>query len=82
MKLKYDGIIMDVDIIGGFKLEKAEYAVCSYLDSEKNCKIVIVQVFKNGNTIKTRAVPEKDIDMVITKYKEIEKYLLGGNENE
>lgn len=82
MKLKYNGIKMDVDIMGGFKIDTHEYAVCSYMDSENNFKVIIVEILRDGDNIKTKNIPEKYIDMVISKYEEIKNFLLGGNKYE
>jgi len=70
---------MDIDILGSFKISENEYAVGSYEDSKNNCKIVILEILRDGENIKVKPISKKDKDNVLAKYKEIEKYLLGGN---
>jgi len=82
MRINYDGIDIDVDIIGGFKIETNEYAVCSYVDSGNNYKIVILQVVRNGDDIQVKNIPNDEMDLVLSKYKEIEKEMLEGDGNE
>lgn len=79
MKFKYKDLKMDVNPIGTFNIDSHEYVVCTYKDSEKNCKIVILETVKVGKKIKTKDIPKKDVDMVINKFNEIKKELLGGD---
>ena len=79
MKFKYKNLKMDVNPIGTFNIDTHEYVVCSYMDSEKNCKIVILEIVKNGKKIKTKDIPKEDVDMVINKFNEIKSQLLGGD---
>ena len=76
MKINYNNILVDTEIIGGFKINDKEYAVLSYIDSNHNAKIVIVEVYKNGNQLEPREIPEDEMDFVLEKYKEIESKLL------
>ena len=76
MKINYNNILVDTEIIGGFKINDKEYAVLSYIDSDNNAKIVIVEVYKNGNQLEPREIPEDEMDFVLEKYKEIESKLL------
>lgn len=82
MKLQYDGLIIDSEIIGGFKINEKEYAVCSYADSNNNYKIVIVEVVRDGKELKTKKIPADEIDFVLSRYKELEKEILGGENYE
>ena len=75
MKFEYNNKIIDVKVIGGFKLNKKEYAVCSY-DDKENSKIVILEIYKENDIIKTRKIPKEDINIVFNKYKEIEEKIL------
>ena len=76
MKINYNDKLVDTEIIGGFKINNKEYAVLSYIDSDDNAKIVIVEVYKNGNQLEPKDIPEDEIDFVLEKYKEIESKLL------
>ena len=76
MKINYNNILVDTEIIGGFKINDKEYAVLSYIDSDNNAKIVIIEVYKNGNQLEPREIPEDEMDFVLEKYKEIESKLL------
>ena len=76
MKINYNNKLVDTEIIGGFKINNKEYAVLSYIDSDDNAKIVIVEVYKNGNQLEPKDIPENEIDFVLEKYKEIESKLL------
>lgn len=78
MKIEYNNMIVDVDVIGGFKINNKEYAVCSYSDSNDNYKIVIVEVIRDSNGIGTRNIPSDEIDFVYEAYKKIESELLDG----
>lgn len=79
MKINCRGLNVDVEIIGGFKLNNKEYAVCSYADSDDVYKIVIVEVFRNGDKFETREIPDNEVELVLEKYKEIENQILGGD---
>lgn len=76
MKINYNNTLVDTEIIGGFKINEKEYAVLSYIDSNNNAKIVIVEVYKNGDKLEPKDIPENEIDFVLEKYKEIESKLL------
>ena len=76
MKINYNNTLVDTEIIGGFKINEKEYAVLSYIDSNNNAKIVIVEVYKNGDKLEPKDIPEDEIDLVLEKYKEIESKLL------
>jgi len=76
MKINYNNTLVDTEIIGGFKINEKEYAVLSYIDSNNNAKIVIVEVYKNGDKLEPKDIPEDEIDFVLEKYKEIESKLL------
>lgn len=76
MKINYNNTLVDTEIIGGFKINDKEYAVLSYIDSNDNNKIVIVEVYKNGDKLEPKDIPENEIDFVLEKYKEIESKLL------
>ena len=82
MIINYEGMEISVQIIGGFKIEEKEYAVCSYVDSNENYKIVIVQVVRSGNDMQVKNIPNEDMDFVISKYNEIKAKLLEGDNNE
>jgi hypothetical protein len=79
MKINYEGLDIDVEIIGGFKFNNKEYAVCSYADAAEIYKIVIVEFFKNGDKFEIREIPDNEFDLVLEKYKEIEMQILGGD---
>ena len=76
MKINYNNTLVDTEIIGGFKINDKEYAVLSYIDSNDNNKLVIVEVYKNGDKLEPKDIPEDEIDFVLEKYKEIESKLL------
>ena len=76
MKINYNNTLVDTEIIGGFKINDKEYAVLSYIDSNDNAKIVIVEVYKNGDKLEPKDIPENEINFVLEKYKEIESKLL------
>lgn len=81
MRIEYDNMLVDTEIIGGFKINDKEYAVCSYADTNQNYKIVIVEVVKNGDEIITKNIPNEEIDLVLETYKKIENKLLEGDNN-
>lgn len=81
MKIEYDNKSINTEVIGGFKINEKEYAVCSYDDGDANYKIVIVEVFREGDKIVTKNIPNEDMDLVLKTYKEIEDKLLGGDNN-
>ena len=76
MKINYNNTLVDTEIIGGFKINEKEYAVLSYIDSNNNAKIVIVEVYRNKDKLEPKDIPENEIDFVLEKYKEIESKLL------
>ena len=76
MKINYNNTLVDTEIIGGFKINDKEYAVLSYIDSNDNAKIVIVEVYKNRDKLEPKDIPENEINFVLEKYKEIESKLL------
>ena len=76
MKINYNNKLVDTEIIGGFKINQKEYAVLSYIDSDNNAKIVIVEIYRNGEKLEPRDIPENEINLVLEKYKEIESKLL------
>ena len=76
MKINYNNTLVDTEIIGGFKINDKEYAVLSYIDSNNNAKIVIVEVYRNKDKLEPKDIPENEIDFVLEKYKEIESKLL------
>lgn len=82
MRLELDGITIDTDVIGGFKINEHEYAVCSYVDSLNNSKIVIVEVIRNGENITTKDIPENEYDYVLATYTNIEEKILEGDDYE
>ena len=81
MKIEYDNRIVDVEVIGGFKINQKEYAVCSYKDSDENYKIILVEVVRDGNNITTKNIPNDEIDLVLKTYRKIENKILGGDIN-
>ncbi len=75
LEVEYNGIKMKADILGEFKVEDKEYAVCSYEDDQDNHKIVIVQIEKKEGIYYTKDIPDEDIDKVLSYYNEIKKKL-------
>lgn len=82
MKLNYNNTIIDVEVIGGFKINEHEYSVCSYEDEFNKYKIVIVEIQREGEDIKVKDIPEEEMELVMSTYKEIESKLLEGEDNE
>ena len=82
MKIEYNNKIVDVEIIGGFKVNQKEYAVCSYEDSDDVYKIIIVEVVRDGGSITTKNIPNDEIDLVLETYRKIENKILDGGVNE
>lgn len=82
MKINYSGLNIDVEIIGGFKLNDKDYAVCSYADSSDNYKIVIVETVRTGDKIEVKEIPDNEINVVLDRYRELEKHILGGDHGE
>lgn len=82
MRLEIDNLVLETELIGGFKINNHEYAVCFYIDSDNNSKIVIVEVIRNGNEVQTRNIPSEEVDFVLARYKEIEEKMLIGEMNE
>ena len=76
MKINYNNTLIDAQIIGGFKINEKEYAVLSYIDSNDNAKIVIVEIYRNGNNLEPREIPENEIEFVLEKYKELETKIM------
>ena len=76
MEINYNDTIIKTEIIGGFKINEKEYAVLSYIDSNEIAKIVIVEVYRNGNELKPRKIPKDEIDFVLEKYKELESKIM------
>ena len=76
MEINYNNTIIETEIIGGFKINQKEYAVLSYIDSNEIAKIVIVEVYRNGNELKSREIPKDEIDFVLEKYKELESKIM------
>ena len=82
MKIDYENLIIDTEIIGGFKIDEKEYAVLSYIDSNENAKIVIVEVYRNKDKLEAKNIKEEEMDLVLQKYREIESKLLEVSNNE
>ena len=82
MKINIGELNGDIEIIGGFELNGKEYAVCSYIGVDEVSKIVIVETYKEGDNIKVKEIPADEMSLVLSAYKEIEKKLLGDEENE
>ena len=76
MRIKYDNLGIDVEIIGGFRINEKEYAVCLYDDSDKNSKIVIVELIKENGDVHVKDIPEDEIDFVLSQYEKIEKAIM------
>lgn len=82
MNLEINGNVISTDLIGGFKVNEHEYAVCSYVDSDGNSKIVITEIVKDGDKVKAKDIPKEDMEFVLARYKEFEAKLLEGDMNE
>ena len=76
MKVNYNGIQMEANLIGKFKIDKAEYAVCSYEDDKNNNKIIIFQIEEKDGKIITKDIPQSDIEKVKKCFEEIKEKLL------
>lgn len=77
MKLNYNGTMIDTEIIGGFKINQKEYCVCTYGDGNNNYKIIIMEIIRENNNFKVKEIPKEEIEIVYSKYKEIEETLGG-----
>ncbi len=75
MEIEYNGIKMNVDIMGEFKVDENEYAVCSYEDDQDNYKVIIVQVEKVDGKYITKDIPDEEVDKVTEAYKAIKAKL-------
>lgn len=75
MELEYNGVKITVDIMGEFKVEENEYAVCSYEDDQDNHKIVIVQVEKADEKYIAKDIPDEEVDKVMETYEAIKAKL-------
>lgn len=76
MKVDYNGLNIESDIIGGFKIQDKEYVVTSYADSGENYKIVILQVIKDENGKKAINVPDEDIELVTETFNNIKESIM------
>ena len=76
MKIEYNGRLIDANIIGEFKINEKEYVVTSYADDQEEYKIVILQVIRNGEEVKTINVPDEDIEEVLSTYESIKNSLM------
>ena len=81
MKIEFNDVVVDAEIIGGFKIGEKEYAVCSYADSNENYKIVISEIVRDNGVIMTKNIPNEEMDLVLETYRKIEDKLLGGDNN-
>ena len=81
MKIEYENMTVDAEVIGGFKINEKEYAVCSYEDTNENYKIVIVEVLRDGERIITKDIPNEEMNLVLETYRKIEDKLLEGENN-
>ena len=82
MKIEYNGTNIEVNIIGEFKVEEKNYIVTSYADENNNYKIVILQLIKDGSSIKAVNVKEEDIEKVRNAYEEIKNTLMEDEDEE
>jgi len=80
LRIERDGVVIDANIIGNFKINEREFSVCSYVDSEANAKIIIIEIERVGSNIITKDIPDEDMEFVLDKYKEIESILLESGE--
>ena len=80
MEIEYNGELIRVDVIGGFKIEDKEYAVCSYVDTQENYKIAIVQVRRDSEGIHAMDIPSEDIEKVTKYYEEIKNKIMEDGE--
>ena len=76
MKIEYNGRLIEANIIGEFKINEKEYVVTSYADDQEEYKIVILQVIRNGEEVKTINVPDEDIEEVLSTYESIKNSLM------
>lgn len=76
MKIEYNGKLIEANIIGEFKINEKEYVVTSYVDDQEEYKIVILQVIRNGEEVKTINVPDEDIEEVLSTYESIKNSLM------
>lgn len=82
MKIEYNGTNIEVNIIGEFKIEEKNYIVTSYADENNNYKIVILQLIKDGSSIRAVNVKEEDIEKVRNAYEEIKNTLMEDEDEE
>ena len=76
MEIDFEGVKVKANIIGGFQIDEKQYAVCSYEDELNNCKIIILQTETDVDTIKTKEIPEEDVDKVMNVYEKIKKEIM------
>ena len=76
MEIEFEGVKVKANIIGGFQIDEKQYAVCSYEDELNNCKIIILQTETDVDTIKTKEIPEEDVDKVMNVYEKIKKEIM------
>ena len=76
MEVNYNGLNIESEIIGGFKIEDKEYVVTSYADDASNCKIVILQLIRDENGVKAVNVPDEDIEKVTAVFNEVKETIM------
>ena len=76
MKVNYNGLEIEVSIIGRFKINDNEYMVCDYIEKD-NSKIVIFQIVSEDGKVCVKDIPFDDRELVIEAYMKIQDCFLG-----
>lgn len=86
MNVNYNNKDVNVEIIGGFKIEdlNKEYVLCSFDDNKDSDKeaVVICEIERENDIVTLRDIPQEETDMVLLFYKTVKSDLLGSDNNE
>lgn len=78
MKYIYNNKEIEVDVIGGFKIEELnkEYVLCVYDDDKKNDKVMIsIMEICDGELV---SIPNEEKEIVFSFYQSFKESIIGG----
>lgn len=78
MKYIYNNKEIEVDVIGGFKIEELnkEYVLCVYDDDKKNDKVMIsIMEICDGELV---SIPNEEKEIVLSFYQSFKESIIGG----
>ena len=78
MKCMYNNKEIDVEVIGGFRIDELqkEYVLCVYDDNKESDKVMMSIMEKDGEDLVS--IPDEEKEIVLDFYQSFKESILGG----